>query len=547
MKRALALLVLIACSGPPKRVGTEPSWRTGSGTTATTPTPAGPVTFAPGAQPATRYNEPITPPPHTALNDAVIAAVSDAAKKANKAPPIADGRLFRACGELAEVVPEQGVISYGLVEFALQRNGIVEPSPHLLVLWGDLDQPQAIIDQLAPRFAEMFADGATSRVGIGAVKRAADGSGAIVFALQGSGVTTAPIPRSVALGGSFTIDATIDAHYKDPEVFITRDDGTTQRIEPHATKNAFVTSVQCPTKGRQQVEITWIDPESGSTVLANFPVWCGMEPPVTITVEPSRDDEPIPTREEAEERLLGLVNRERAASGLPALVADEAVRAVSRAHSEEMRRTKVVAHVSPTTGSAADRVRAAKIKTAVVLENVARAYGIGEAHLGLMNSPGHRANIMSRQATNVGIGVVFGEEVSGRKEIFITQVFTRVPPKLELEAGIKLLASKLDTVHKSAIAPKLAAIAQDAATQLASGKTREQIWPSVRQKVDALGGSYAKVGSVVTAAADLEALEGKQLLGDYRPDEIGIGLAQGPHPEIGDGAVWIVILLGSKR
>src|ERR1041384_6770761 len=34
------------------------------------------------------------------------------------------------------------------------------------------------------------------------------------------------------------------------------------------------------------------------------------------------------------------------------------------------------AHISPATGSAADRVRAAKIKTGVVLENVARAYAI---------------------------------------------------------------------------------------------------------------------------------------------------------------------------
>ena len=26
--------------------------------------------------------------------------------------------------------------------------GIIEPSPHLLVVWGDLDSPQVIVDQL---------------------------------------------------------------------------------------------------------------------------------------------------------------------------------------------------------------------------------------------------------------------------------------------------------------------------------------------------------------------------------------------------------------
>ena len=103
--------------------------------------------------------------------------------------------------------------------------------------------------------------------------------------------------------------------------------------------------------------------------------------------------------------LLALVNRDRQVAGLPGLLWDEHVADVARGHSTEMRRTKIVAHLSPVTGSAADRVRAAKIKTAVVLENVARAYGLGEAHQGLMNSPGHRANLMSHAATHLGIGV----------------------------------------------------------------------------------------------------------------------------------------------
>ena len=96
---------------------------------------------------------------------------------------------------------------YSLVEFALHRNGIIEPSPHLLVVWGDIDSPQLIVEQLQPRLAEILADGATARLGIGAVKRLADGSGAVVFALQGSGVSTSPIPRALPAAGSFQIDA----------------------------------------------------------------------------------------------------------------------------------------------------------------------------------------------------------------------------------------------------------------------------------------------------------------------------------------------------
>ncbi|HLL25006.1 MAG TPA: hypothetical protein VK427_22885, partial [Kofleriaceae bacterium] len=271
------IVAIAACSGRgPQTVGAQPSWRGGSSDTAAQSgariaEPARPVTFAPAGQPAARYNEPVQPPARSALGDAIVAAAREEAQKAGTAVPIADGRLFRACAELAEVVPEEGVIAYSFVEFALQRHGIVEPSPHLLVVWGDIDSPETIVSQLRPRLAELLADGATARVGIGVAKRANDGSGAVVFALQGSGVSTSPIPRQLKAGGSFTLDAVVDARYKSPEVFITRDTGATERLDLKlGASGAFKTQVACGKHtGKQQVEITASD-QAGSTVLANF-------------------------------------------------------------------------------------------------------------------------------------------------------------------------------------------------------------------------------------------------------------------------------------
>lgn len=557
MRRSVVLavvgVIVAACSGRgPQAVGAQPSWRGGAGGAdkgARIEEPAKPVTFAPSGQPAVRYNEPVQAPPRTALGEAVIAAVREEATKAGTAVPIADARLFRACAELSEVVPEEGIIAYSLVEFALHRNGIIEPSPHLLVVWGDIDSPEEIVKQLRPRLAEILVDGATARLGIGAAKRASDGTGAIVFALQGSGVATSPIPRQVKAGGSFTLDAVVDARYRSPEVFVTRNTGSTERLDLKlGTANGFKTVVECGANaGKQQIEITASD-QQGSTVLANFPVWCGAEPPLSLTVQPSYDDQPVTDPVEAEKRLLAMVNRDRHAAGLHALSWDEKVADVARGHSTEMRTTKVVAHISPKTGSAADRVRAAKIKTALVLENVARAYGLGEAHQGLMNSPGHRANLTSTTATHVGIGVVFGEEVSGRREIFITQVFTRVPPKVEAAKAAEAMRQKIAAAQPAVGSnPKLASIAQEWAEQLAAGKTREQTYPVMRRKVDTLGGSYLRVSSVITAASELDSIDGRSLLGESRVDDIGVGIAQGPHPEIGDGAIWIVVLLAQKR
>lgn len=544
--RRLVLIAVVAaaCSGRgPQSVGSQPSWR---GKTQVSG-PAGPVTFAPSSAPAVRYNEPVVPPPPSPLGDAIIAAVRDAATAADRRVPVADARLFRACAELAAIVPEEGIIAYSLVEFALQRNGIIEPSPHLLIVWGDIDSPELIVQQLQPRLAEILADGATARVGIGAAKRTPDGAGAVVFALQGSGVKTAPIPRAQPAGGTFAVEGTIDGRYRDPEVYVTRGSGIVERIDLRPGKaGAFAAKVSCgDTIGKQQIEITASDAH-GSTVLANFPVWCGTEPPARLTVEPSQDDAPVADPLEAERRVLALVNRDRGAAGLPPLAWDDRVAEVARAHSLEMRKTKVVAHVSPTTGSAADRVRVAKIKTALVLENVARAYGLGEAHQGLLNSPGHRANLMSATATHLGIGIIYGDEVSGRREIFITQVFTRVPPKLDPATAAEAIRKRIYAVRPIGGDLQLAGIAQDLAAGLARGLTREAAYAPLKARVDALGRRYARVGSVITTTASVDVVDGASLLGDATPDDIGVGIAQGSHAEIGDGAIYVVVLLGKR-
>ena len=538
-----ALAVLAACSGAPKQVGSEPSWRQ-----AAAPAREAPATvFAPSDPPALRYDEPAQPPPSSPLGDAVLATMRSAAVAAHQPAPIADARLFRVCAELAEVVPEQGVVGYGLVEFALQRNGIAEPSPHLLVVWGPIDAPGPIVDQLAPQMPSLLANAGATRIGVGAATRLPDGTGAVVFAIQSVNLAMTPVPRALPDGGSAPIEATIDPRFHDPEVLVTHDDGSTEQLAHAARGDGFAAQLQCGAHhGRQEVEIGASDPTGSPTVLANFPVWCGAEPPSTYAIEAPADDGPV-APDVAEKRLFELVNQARRAAKLPALVWDAQLAQIARAHSEDMRQSGIVAHVSPTTGSAADRVKAAGIRTAVVLENVARAYGVGEAHEGLMNSPGHRANILSRSATNLGVGVVLGNEVGGRREMFVTQLFTRVPPKIDPAQVVELVREKLAAVRPIQIDPRLGAIAQQFATGLAAGQDQAVLWPVAQRQLGALGNVYGRVGSVIDAIADLDTLDASALLGTYHPDRVGIGIAQGPHPEIGDNAIWIVLLLGEPR
>ncbi len=112
-------------------------------------------------------------------------------------------------------------------------------------------------------------------------------------------------------------------------------------------------------------------------------------------------DDPV-----AEEELLSLVNQERERVGLPALVLDPALIPVARAHGAEMFELGYFAHESPVTGDPFDRLAVAEISYATAGENLALAPDVGTAHRGLMNSPGHRANILNPEFGRVGIGIV---------------------------------------------------------------------------------------------------------------------------------------------
>ena len=123
----------------------------------------------------------------------------------------------------------------------------------------------------------------------------------------------------------------------------------------------------------------------------------------------------------AEGELFGLVNQERAQRGLAALVWDDGLVPVARAHSEEMFKLKYFGHQSPVSGSPFDRLKAAGITYTRAGENLAYAQSVAVAHRALMDSPGHRENILRREFTRIGIGVInagaYGRMVT---QLFIT-------------------------------------------------------------------------------------------------------------------------------
>ena len=125
------------------------------------------------------------------------------------------------------------------------------------------------------------------------------------------------------------------------------------------------------------------------------------------------------TRPELEARMLELVNRERIAAGLKPFAPDPELSEVARRHSADMFARGYFAHGTPEGRDPFERMREAKVSFVTAGENIALAPTLEIAHTGLMNSPGHRANILRQQFERVGIGIMDG----GIHGLMVTQDF----------------------------------------------------------------------------------------------------------------------------
>ncbi|MCA1642620.1 MAG: CvpA family protein [Acidobacteria bacterium] len=124
-------------------------------------------------------------------------------------------------------------------------------------------------------------------------------------------------------------------------------------------------------------------------------------------------------RPELEAQMLELVNQERAQAGLQPVAADPELTVVARAHSADMFARGYFAHVSPEGLSPFDRMTRAGVKYRTAGENLALAPTLRIAHAGLMNSPGHRANILQHAFGRLGVGITDG----GRRGLMVSQEF----------------------------------------------------------------------------------------------------------------------------
>jgi hypothetical protein len=135
---------------------------------------------------------------------------------------------------------------------------------------------------------------------------------------------------------------------------------------------------------------------------------------------------------QADERaaMLGWINADRAAVGSPPLAADGSLDAVAEGHARDMAANGFFSHASPTSGSPGDRAEAAGIRFRMLAENIALNHSLRAAHEALMQSPGHRANLLNAGLRRVGLGLVRGPQ-----GLFVTQLFATLPEDFGVAAA----------------------------------------------------------------------------------------------------------------
>lgn len=153
----------------------------------------------------------------------------------------------------------------------------------------------------------------------------------------------------------------------------------------------------------------------------------------------------------AETEFARLINAERAGAGLPALQMRPDLVPATRFHSLDLAWNGLGGHIGAGGRNATERIAALdrRLVRQAARENVARASGQFDPsdipailHAGLMDSPGHRANILADDVTHMAIGVARVDDV-----FVVTQKFVAVSGEFAGPVPLRVSLAELGALN----------------------------------------------------------------------------------------------------
>lgn len=126
---------------------------------------------------------------------------------------------------------------------------------------------------------------------------------------------------------------------------------------------------------------------------------------VNTKPETQPETKPVTVVSSEVQQVLDETNKYRTQNGLSKLAVDSKLTATAQDKAEDMATKRYFSHTSPAYGSPFDQMKQAGINYRRAAENIAMGQrSAAEVVKAWMDSPGHRANILDRNLTHIGIG-----------------------------------------------------------------------------------------------------------------------------------------------
>ena len=134
----------------------------------------------------------------------------------------------------------------------------------------------------------------------------------------------------------------------------------------------------------------------------------------------ARQTAPLLDLERMRADMLAEVNEQRKAAGAPPLALDSHLNEVAQKHAEDMLSRSYYDHQSPEGLLPRDRVLGSGYPAALVAENIARGpTSVDEVMSAWLQSRGHRANLLNRGLTEIGVGCAVGRNATGYTVLWV--------------------------------------------------------------------------------------------------------------------------------
>ncbi len=258
---------------------------------------------------------------------------------------------------------------------------------------------------------------------------------------------------------------------------------------------------------------------------------------------------PDPALHPLEREMFEAVNRERQQRSHAPLRYDKRLADVARYHAADMRDHRFFAHESPRSGNLEDRLDRAALPFATARENLAEAPTVPLAQQGLLKSPGHFANMMADDVTQIGVGVTRGGLLAQENLLFV-QVFARSVTVESPDEARAVVLARIDDARRVAgrppltLDPKLSALADELVSQVDDAVSEASLGEAAQRAAEAFKGegvSLSVAGQRVVAAS--EVVPPASLVQGVRP-RAGIGVGPGKD-ERGRAAIKILVLVAA--